>query len=139
MEPDVSPIRPFWLEAVYNETKGKEFYHKGSIAQYAKRIITQHDYHINGNALYRVGDPCFDNILETAQMEYKDAPFDGALHALRMNKRYHSWMRYYSHLFVYSDFILNFGDNPFSEQLVLNKWPNTFLVHGKRRWNISSQ
>ncbi|GJQ12154.1 hypothetical protein GpartN1_g3945.t1 [Galdieria partita] len=138
MEPDVSPIRSLWLEAVHNETKGKVFYQKGSIAQYAKRITTQHDYHINGNALYRIGDPCFDRILETAQKTYKDAPFDGALHALRMNKRYHAWMRYYSHLFIYSDFILNFGDNTFSEQHILDKWPNTFLVHGKGRLNTSS-
>lgn len=36
MEPDVSPIRPLWLEAVYNETQGKVFFQKGSIAQYAK-------------------------------------------------------------------------------------------------------
>eukprot|EP00871_Galdieria_phlegrea_P003521 jgi/Galph1/416/GphlegSOOS_G5263.1 len=139
MEPDVSPIRSFWLEALYHQTQGKLFWQKGAIPQYSKWIVTQHDYHMNGNAFYRVGDSCFDKILRTARQVYPNVPFDGALHAVLMNKRNHHWMRHYAHLFVYTDFVLNFGDNNFSTESVLRYWPETYLVHGKGRWNSLQQ
>jgi hypothetical protein len=34
------------------------------------------DYHINGNSLYKMGDPCFERFLRRVQTTYPHKPFD---------------------------------------------------------------
>src|SRR3989338_4384321 len=74
MEPDVTPLKPFWLSAVAREAHSAPFswWMRGSIVHgpSANRyLLVPEAYfawikHINGNALYRLGDPDFVNFVQ---------------------------------------------------------------------------
>ncbi len=50
------------------------------------------DYHINGNSIYRVGNPCFERFLRRAQTKYPHKPFDMALRYLIILSIYQSYL-----------------------------------------------
>lgn len=128
LEPDVVPLRARWGTKVYNETLGDQFWMKGS--QFHGRYLPAHfRTHINGNALYALGQPKFVDYLKLVKksygmhMGYGKSPIDDLVVALGNifltrkpaldnnimqflinDGNYQLWYDYV-HYFVYSDFI----------------------------------
>lgn len=76
MEPDVTPIRPQWLAELVRLASPKQlvsFWMRGSVsrcdADYGD-LRVRRDMHINGNALYRVGDLAFEDYLTRVRQFY---------------------------------------------------------------------
>lgn len=72
MESDVKPIRPYWLDNVYEhaEYAMEDFWIKGSLyrgladpKEYCFGIYCGCGDHFNGNSMFRLGDPVFDSFL----------------------------------------------------------------------------
>ena len=94
MEPDVTPIRPGWLEKLCDElaitSPGQDFWLKGSnqkCNRYYGDIASRHDWHINGNSIYKVGDPGFEEFLANVQGSYTGGP-DGCPAGCSTGRRY---------------------------------------------------
>ena len=62
MEPDTRPFRSGWSDRMLLEVMldRVDFWQKGSMAYYDP----EDDHHINGNAIYRLGDPGYSCFLE---------------------------------------------------------------------------
>lgn len=66
LEADVAPIRAGWGTKLYDETRGDHFWMKGS--QFHGRYLPKHiRFHINGNALYALGEPEFAKVLRAVK------------------------------------------------------------------------
>lgn len=72
METDVRPLRPYWLDNIYEhaEFAMEDFWIKGSVfrgtatpKEYCMGILWGCGDHFNGNSMYRLGDPVFDSFL----------------------------------------------------------------------------
>ena len=81
MEPDITPIRSGWLQKLCDEldiaSPGQDFWLKGSnqkCNKYYGDIASRHDWHINGNAIYKVGDLDFEEFLANVQRSYTGGP-----------------------------------------------------------------
>lgn len=153
MEPDTRPIRQYWLDVIIHQiTNGalEKFYFStnwwvsGSIYRGTK-FIGQRYVHINGNALYHLTTPFIAHI-ETFSKTYSLQQHAGTGYDLLMfillmgNQTIGSrvW-----HKFQFSDFIQNCwhtgcdGTDLFNNtQFILNN-PNTYLIHGTDRHEIS--
>jgi hypothetical protein len=108
VEPDVVPLRRLWLEhlALLVPPHAAGFWVKGS----APRAKAGHqELHLNGNALYNARDPRFAQFLAAMAGAYRKTPFAydtamwKALSGASTMFRNEHW-----HLFVFSDFIINY-------------------------------
>eukprot|EP01108_Squamamoeba_japonica_P004838 TRINITY_DN3814_c0_g1_i1.p1 TRINITY_DN3814_c0_g1~~TRINITY_DN3814_c0_g1_i1.p1 ORF type:complete len:311 (-),score=61.37 TRINITY_DN3814_c0_g1_i1:38-970(-) len=130
LEPDVVPLRARWGTKVYNETLGDQFLMKGS--QFHGRYLPAHfRTHINGNALYALGEEKFVELLKLVKKSYgMHMGYDNNIMQFLINEgNYQLWYDYV-HYFVYSDFIRNMHWTVFSSKAMLRDHSNTFLVHG---------
>ena len=84
LEPDVMPLKGNWVQKIYQETldmKGN-FWFKGSV--HRSRVVP--DSHINGNAIYRLGDQCFNLWLQQcSDIWFARTAFDSSLNACEDN------------------------------------------------------
>lgn len=158
MEPDVTPLKPFWLGAVAKDAHSAPFswWMRGSLIQgpSTNRILLAPNAflawikHINGNALYRLDDPTFVNFVQTVLARY--SPIDGwkpwdTSFLLERNRSPEDWMMYHQvhHRFVFARFIFNIV-NDITPELVARiehgDLSDVFLVHAsniakaKRNW-----
>mmetsp|Transcript_17498 Transcript_17498/g.38003 ORF Transcript_17498/g.38003 Transcript_17498/m.38003 type:complete len:320 (+) Transcript_17498:363-1322(+) len=142
MEPDMFPVRAGWVDAVAASARsaGQNFWIKGSIMRFEQAFSlaiepyrSMYQYHINGNALYRVGDPCFNAFLRDARRHGNcelwcyDTCINIYLHSLRNANLYHTT----AHHFLASDVVAHMGGRPFDLAAFRAQSPGTFLVHGK--------
>lgn len=156
MEPDVVPIRPDWLGGSLSRLT----YHAvlddswivGSISH--DPVGDFRDYHINGNALFAVGDPAFvegflrDRVVpkyrRTARIPFADGcsgtsyggfdvSFSRYLYDANMTRSEWAWIQRFLHRFRTTDVIVNMGNNqkwrPWS--LLQDRGAHVALVHGK--------
>ena len=67
-------VKPYWLDKVYEEVAFSvdDFWIKGSI----NRIPNWPLFHINGNSIYRLHTPKFEDIIIKAVKNNLDKPFD---------------------------------------------------------------
>mmetsp|Transcript_6475 Transcript_6475/g.7034 ORF Transcript_6475/g.7034 Transcript_6475/m.7034 type:complete len:333 (+) Transcript_6475:75-1073(+) len=158
MEPDVLPVRPLWLEHVYKETLDvSPFWIKGSIAfrgaclSHPKHInkpcpppanpletrFNGHWFvHINGNAIYRIGDPEFlafrEDVIKIMGLKYFDSSMGEVM--LRTNYSTPFWS-FYASRFRYSEFIVHSARRSPQEQLEFRGlieqgyYPSCHLIH----------
>lgn len=148
MEPDCVPIRHNWLEAVQRNVKEdpNSFWMKGSVFRGQRAIVNKQPlhlinyFHLNGNAIYSVGDNEFRNFyfqkVRPFTIEKCKSPKDKYCSVFDTDIfRYllHNNMEYgaqYIHHFAFTDLIQNKWHTNYSTHGLLAKSPNTFLVHG---------
>ncbi|KAI9141464.1 hypothetical protein BKA69DRAFT_1124788 [Paraphysoderma sedebokerense] len=141
MEADVYPIRQYWADALFTECFDRgRFWYRGSINRSPHEILTEDNQewagHINGNAIYKLGDEQFRSvILQTKQHMNPNTnqfPFDVSL--WRLTHHPHWWRIFQSnaHKIAYSNFIQNLMQDVTEESLqkVRVNDPDTFFVHG---------
>jgi hypothetical protein len=159
MESDVIPIRPGWLDAAYDQPlvgKWLPFWVKGSpgyrwcpalqsvgSCKPIDNFVYREDLikggwepiyvHINGNALYNIGDARFRKFLLDYRMkeeasERKLEFFDTSIYKEMYSSRKMTWL-YVMHLYQYSEFIINIRDSAQAVYDNLEMFPNAFLLH----------
>uniref|UniRef100_A0A6T6MI61 Uncharacterized protein n=1 Tax=Timspurckia oligopyrenoides TaxID=708627 RepID=A0A6T6MI61_9RHOD len=140
MEPDTFPVRPYWIDKVNEAANEGDFWIKGSVMRFEQVFSiaiepyrSMYQYHINGNALYRLGDRCFESFLEDAkrygmcELWCYDTCINAYLHSLSNLNLYHT----VAHRFIISDFIAHLGGHQFDLNTFRRQSPNTALIHGK--------
>jgi hypothetical protein len=135
METDVAPVADAWLERLREETAApRGFWRKGPVQQPAvsHTMVSTHHYHMNTAGLYRLGQPCFRELLRRVAHEYPKQPLDVSTHLfLHEPHRFHIFQRV-AHRFLYTDFVQNRLDEwsvPMARAISLD----TVFVHGKHR------
>ena len=140
MEPDVLPFRVGWLDRAHCIAALSEAWVIGSALQAnctreettGQCVALPDDIaeHINGNALYAVGESAFMSYLhETRQGKLGRMPFDLALHLLH-SQYPQSKRRQLVHRFQHSSFVLNFGTSlPAGGAALRDQHAGAFLVH----------
>lgn len=144
LEPDVYALRPCFLPMLHRSVaKRHPFWVMGSAPLYQRHrwcVTWPHDHHLNGNAVYRLGDPCFTHtVLRGMATRFPDEPFDSAMQRWRMATAHDSWWRVYAHLFVYTDWIQNYGSRAWCPELVSKTSPFTAMVHGGQPYRNENQ
>lgn len=144
LEPDAYALHPCFLQMLHRQVANRHpFWVMGSAPMYRRRhgwVVWPHDHHINGNAVYRLGDDCFtEGALRRVASTFPAEPFDSALQRWRMAVSQDAWWRVYAHLFIYTDWIQNYGDRAWCPALVRAKSPFTAIVHGRQRWTAETE
>lgn len=142
MEPDCLPIRPFWLNAINEHIvpPNAPFWMKGSIFRGHVQTVTSkfiyNHVHINGNAIYNLEDSEFSDFyfkmvspFVTAKYSQRSRAYDTDIFKLLFwdNSRHTTE---FFHKFQFSDFIQNHWHSEYSLGEILEKCPDTFLIHG---------
>ena len=153
MEHDVRVVRPGWLDAVWRECAfPTEFYIKGSILR-GRRADGNLQYeecssgwldaqawlgHINGNALYRLGNAHFTSLINDTRSKWDPntgwKAFDTSIWRNLVMNFMTNWPAYqeYAHMLVYSQFIQNWSEE-INEEITSSiraNFTDTYLVHG---------
>lgn len=136
MEPDVVALRDDWLVELQRQAQRDDFWVRGGL-QRAHHFLERGfgaDYSINGNALYRLGSPCFAALLERSRrMVAAGTPFDLALRRVLDEPARFGEQQRVLHRIQYSDFIRNLGDGFTWTNVdeLRERAPRTYLVHTK--------
>ena len=147
MEWDVRPVRPFWLDRLQAATHGEAFWMKGS--RYRGRafdevVKTASAWswvgHLNGNALYRLHDPDFHQLLrlivEQEPPSHWWKPFDVSIWKTLHDFPY-SWHLYQMHAdrFQTTAVMEHLGFTVWEAEVsgLVSASPQLHLVHGDRR------
>lgn len=138
-EPDVSPIRRRWLDKVLELSQLSDE-HKvwmigsvyqgldsGAVLSWALQYTRTAWKHLNGNALYRLGDTSFLHFLDQVERRYYPMSFDISIY------RYFHLLKNpnLTHKFVRTNVILNIGNSPVTCSYIQKRYSNAHLVHGK--------
>ena len=143
MEPDVRVIRPFWLNGIINEIGNGNFWSKGSVFRgdlnkFAKNGPYLPNYiHINGNALYNIGNDEFNlfyfNILRPYVVkkngDSKNA-YDTDFFEFLFDKDNYDITRKVLHKFQFTDMIQNYWQTEYRVNDLASKYPFTYFIHG---------
>lgn len=124
-EPDFVPIRRHWLDLLYErELIGvPPFWMRGSIPRYP---FSDGDWHLNGNALYAVGNRSFAAFAKSSRGAFKAYDsFDQSLFA-KLGEN-----RHLVHLFVYTDAIQNRGYEIYDIPQLRANESRLLIAHGK--------
>jgi len=142
MEPDCQPVRPFWLSVIDSQCRfpNGPFWIKGSIFRGLDHVITskRYDmmYHINGNAIYNLGDSSFRyfyfDIMKPWLREVN--AFDTDIYNFINDKRNFHYTRHVIHLFQYTDTIQNWYHSSWKLEEIRRNSPTVVLVHGGPDW-----
>lgn len=138
MEPDTWPIRPGWLDAVEEESRWGDFWVRGSVMRYAPRFHigwepfrTSYLRHINGNALYALGDVCFDRFRYLVDQQYGDGAYDVARAFYLLDVGHIMTFQAVAHRFQVSRVVADMGVIEVDEESLLKQLAGTYLVHAK--------
>ena len=95
-------------------------------------MVSAHHYHMNSAGLYRLGQPCFVELMRRVATEHPEQPHDVSTYLfLHSPRHFHIWQQH-AHRFLYTDFVQNRLDE-WDEPDVHSLSPETVLVHGKKR------
>jgi hypothetical protein len=147
MEPDMRPIRAGWLTAIEKDAeKGGEFWVKGSVFRGDINIdaITSslkgyhpNLYHINGNALYFLGDDRFaafynDDVRPFVVRKNGDSvsAYDVDFWEYLYDPNNYDRARSLLHYYVYTDTIMNMYKTAYNPHDLAKTYPGAVLVHG---------
>ncbi|KAL9645632.1 hypothetical protein ABK040_015847 [Willaertia magna] len=152
-EPDVIPIKSNWLDKILNESvhAPSDFWQKGSLSrcpdEYAE-LGRRQDFHMNGNALYKLGDPKFKDYIERVKTFYPagnddmslpgcatglvfERGYDHTMYRFRMHPKNWEYAKDIFHYFQYTDFFQNKCEEVYSTRKLWKESPNTYFVHSK--------
>jgi hypothetical protein len=154
MEPDCVPIRSDWLGQLIDRLEGEDAWIIGSVYRGRGTLDRRFMRHLNGNAIYAVGDPAFQEFL--ADLERRLAAllaedpryaydlaleilFTGASCEARATEDERSLWRYFqaiAHRFQPTDFIQNIAaridieePDPSLLDTVRAESPGTYVIH----------
>ena len=153
-EPDVIPIQAGWGDALLNLSREnvncQSWWQLGSWPMYRNKVDKLNiinnpgrDLHLNGNAVYCLLSPQFDEYRARVQMQYPAngcigsarfselAGYDHAMYRFRLLPENREYLQDKLDRFVNDEFIINFGESGYDVNDVLRKHPSTMLVHGK--------
>lgn len=144
MEPDCVPIRANWLNALDLSVRWPTsvFWMKGSIYRGSNKGVyaSRHPplyFHINGNAIYNLGDrhfkafyvkhyrPFINSVSKTRERSF-DTDFYRFLHDIDNIVVTKTII----HKFVYTELVQNYWRSSYSLAKLRNEAVNTYLVHG---------
>lgn len=141
MEPDCRPLRPYWLSVVDSLCRfpNGKFWIKGTIfrgsaASMRVRLLFNM-FHINGNAIYNLGDQgfrdfYFKHVREWVTTKNAQGAYDTDVFKLLLDPdRYHQ-SKGWAHYFQFSDFIQNHWHANYSMAAVRAGSDLTVVVHG---------
>ena len=140
MESDSVPIRKYWLDRVYEDIEfTSNFWVKGSIYRGLSKPL-QYCFHLcgcaehmNGNSIYKLGDATFNQFLNNLfdTIDYNSWNYDAyIMHQLKKEDNFRFFQEY-AHKFVYTD-IIQHGKNDITVTEVLEKYPDTYILHQAR-------
>lgn len=141
MEPDLLPIRPKWLDALDelcrypNDPfwiKGSTF--RGSLSVMRTRII-YNLFHINGNAIYNLGDKGFRTfyhhmVRPYIKALYPDQSYDTDIFKFLLATSNYNYARLHAHQFQFTDSIRNMWHTNFTLESVRSESDIVMMVHG---------
>jgi hypothetical protein len=136
MEPDVVALRDDWLGELQRQAARDDFWVRGGM-QRAPHFLERGfgaDYSINGNALYRLGSPCFAALLERSRrLQSAGTPFDLSLRRMLDDPARFAEQQRVLHRIQIGDFIRNLGDGHTwsSVRELRERAPRTYLAHTK--------
>jgi len=85
---------------------------------------------INGNAIYKLGDPCFEAFIKHVRAEYQYFAFDTSINYFRYSSRHVRMFQATAHKFMYTTVVVDYSSVPYDDA-TLQELPGCFLVHGK--------
>eukprot|EP01087_Luapelamoeba_hula_P020881 TRINITY_DN7201_c0_g1_i1.p1 TRINITY_DN7201_c0_g1~~TRINITY_DN7201_c0_g1_i1.p1 ORF type:complete len:331 (-),score=35.72 TRINITY_DN7201_c0_g1_i1:40-1032(-) len=138
MEPDARPIRRRWVDQLERECLWGmsiySFWMKGSMYVGRKHVTdstkTPWLLHINGNAIYNSGCPCFrDFVAEVKKLQGTGNAYDVSMWHVAHSK--FTRLQDIMHKFIYTPFIRNYGVSNVSISGVRAEWEDTYIVHKK--------
>ncbi|EGU10930.1 Proteophosphoglycan ppg4 [Rhodotorula toruloides ATCC 204091] len=146
MEPDTRPVQPGWLNQLAKVVAESEpFWVRGSAfrpdcaqrktshtnaADDCHQLGAEIADHINGNALYNIGDPAFGEFLDAVRAStFGKWPFDLAWMRYIRSPEKEALRRRVLKNFVYTDLIQNLGPQSFALHVFRRDNPWTFFVH----------
>jgi hypothetical protein len=140
MEPDTRPIRSNWLMAIEKEIGETNFWIKGSYYLGSPEFIDINKiflrFHINGNAIYNIGDEEFSNFyfnnLRPYIQRHNDSfyAYDVDFFEYIFDKDNYRKVQNIIHNFVTTEVILNLWHNKYNVTEVRKQYKNSYLVHG---------
>lgn len=135
MEADTRPIRSNWLVGLYKECINGDFWVKGSIQRGIKMKSFTDSFHINGNALYKIGDEKFRNFYFSSVKAYFDRinfrhGYDGGIFKFIYDLNNIDLVKHVFHKFQFRGFVYNSCHTNYSVQKMAEQFEDTFLVHG---------
>ena len=92
--------------------------------------------HLNGNAIYRLGDRCFETFLRFVRAQHWAQPFDASIAFIMHDPRNFRLRQMLEHRFWPSNFIVNYGLAEFDERELS---ASTYFVHGKFMYKSEMQ
>ena len=141
METDMVPVQPRWLTRLVEEASTPRTYWRKGPAQQpelAHGMVSTHHYHMNSAGLYRLGQPCFYELMRRVAAEHPKQPHDVSTHLFLHDPRhFHIWQAH-AHRFLYTDLVQNRLDE-WSLDAVRALSPDTVFVHGKHQKPPSQQ
>ena len=135
MESDVAPIADNWISRLAEEAAApRGFWRKGPIQQPALEhtMVSTHHYHMNTAGLYRLGQPCYRELMSRVKAESGNQPLDVSTHLFLHDPHHFHIYQQVAHRFLYTDFIENRLDE-WTVSSVRAASPDTAFVHGKHR------
>eukprot|EP00160_Parvularia_atlantis_P008554 Unigene1782_Nuclearia_a/m.5532 Unigene1782_Nuclearia_a/g.5532 ORF Unigene1782_Nuclearia_a/g.5532 Unigene1782_Nuclearia_a/m.5532 type:complete len:437 (-) Unigene1782_Nuclearia_a:1304-2614(-) len=141
MEPDNRPCRAGWLDQLWRDAyvhSSEPPWMSGSITRDGVERDVFGD-HLNGNALYRLGDATFRALLARVEAVFMERPadyvhsYDVALDVIRRDRGVVSFAEYAAsrHRFVYTVTMQNWYRTAVNATELCAAAPSTFLVHGR--------
>lgn len=148
MEPDTRPFKERWLEALHYSviSPNEPFWMKGSIYignQQTNGVYRHNYYHINGNAIYNVHDPNFQDFIFFKQKEHlkkmdklygRMYAYDGNYALFITDPLEYEYTHKIRHKYIFSDIILNTYELELNLTYLNEKFPGFYLTHSKRNY-----
>lgn len=142
MEPDMLPIRPYWLAALDASVREPvpSFWMRGSIFKgqpfLSSSAIVPLSLHINGNAIYNLADSRFRDfylgkVYNISRNDYKsNHAYDLDMYFYLCYPGNYAKAQTIAHKFQYTELIQNLYHTEYSVSALLEDYPNAYLVHG---------
>ncbi|CAF0740818.1 unnamed protein product [Brachionus calyciflorus] len=140
MEPDCRPIRSGWIDALQKEIGFNGFWIKGAMfrGKFEMKInkYLPNKYHINGNAIYNIGDRKFEDFyfkkLRPYIQRHNDSitAYDTDFFEYLFDLKNYDTVRMIVQNFAFTETIQNLWLTNYSVKEIRKKYPKTFLVHG---------
>ena len=156
MERSMTPIRPSWLSELVRLAEQtsirKHVWVLGSVARCDGEyddLVSRDDQHTTGDALYRVGDPDFDEYLQRVRHFYGaysargvavsgcgtgdpgDDGYPTSIFQYRHARHNDAYAREVQHHFRYTDYVQTRCEDAYDEADMLKRFPDTYLVHSE--------
>lgn len=136
MDATISPIHPNWLARLYHTLHSEPFWILGSMTSSQRHDhFDRSHYHMHMNAIYRIGNACFNQFLLRVKHEYRNTMPDLAIHMYRTDYANFREAQHTQHLFRYSNLFIAL-DLPLTVRPNINikDWPETFFLIQDKHW-----